>query len=303
MARELIKIKVGTYTGNGVDSTAITGVGFRPNLVIVKGTQQLGVWRVRPMTGDSTALFGNGTLAADKIQEFLSDGFQVGTNAQVNTNGTVYYYLAMSGAAAQDYFRTGLYIGNGSDDRSYTAGGLGFTPDLFVTAQQGANSAVWRSSSHSGDATSYFGTTTNQTNRIQNLISNGFQLGTNAEVNGSASKYSFFAIKNIPGAFMVGTYTGTGVDAKRITGLGFQPDAVFVKGNVASNMKIKTVDMSGANSQPLAATTAADALSIASFISDGFTIGTDASVNTAGSTYYWWAFKSGSFNVPLNRLS
>ena len=33
--------------------------------------------------------------ASDRIQSLMADGFQVGTKAQVNANGSTYYYLAL----------------------------------------------------------------------------------------------------------------------------------------------------------------------------------------------------------------
>ena len=40
--RSWIEVLTGTYVGNGVDNRPITGLGFQPDLVIVKATHQPG---------------------------------------------------------------------------------------------------------------------------------------------------------------------------------------------------------------------------------------------------------------------
>lgn len=299
MARANLYIKVGTYTGTGA-AQVITAPGFPAQFVLIKGGANAPVFRTKQMRLDSTALTSAAANATNNITALTTTGFAVGTDARVNANGTVYYYVAIAGNAAQAYFRTGLYRGSGGDNRDYTHGGLGFTPSLVLLKGDAAQSPNWKSSSISGDATSYFGSTTNQTNRIQSLISGGFQLGSNAEANGSGTEYFFMAMKALSRAFVVGSYTGNGVDGRTISGLGFAPDAVFVKGNTAQNSMLKTTDMGSNVAFPLAAATS-NTTSITALGSDGFTLGTNATTNSDGVTYYYCAWKSGSFVTPLSR--
>ena len=90
------QVSQGSYTGNGLDNRSITGVGFQPQMVWVKrDDSQASTWRPASALGD-TSLYWSATAAvADRIQALQADGFQVGTNAQVNTNAMVYYYLAL----------------------------------------------------------------------------------------------------------------------------------------------------------------------------------------------------------------
>jgi hypothetical protein len=91
-----------------------------------------------------------------------------------------------------------------------------------------------------------------------------------------------------------GTYTGDGLDDRSIAGVGFQPDVVIIKGNVAEQVVIRTSTMSGDVSKTLNAGTAFTPDWIQSLDADGFTVGTDARVNQSGIDYYWVAFSAGS---------
>ncbi len=85
-------ITTGTYTGTSVASTAITGVGFQPDMVIVK--------RYPSMTGDATMRFDASGFSTNQIQALESDGFQVGTDSVVNSGTVVYHWAAFTDTLA-----------------------------------------------------------------------------------------------------------------------------------------------------------------------------------------------------------
>ena len=101
---------------------------------------------------------------------------------------------------------------------------------------------------------------------------------------------------NDPTAFFNPTlYTGTG-SSNAITGLGFQPDIVWIK-NTASDFHVWTNAISGATkyvetNNTLVETTNAE--SVKSFDSDGFTVGTMNEVNTNTETFVSWNWKMGT---------
>ncbi|OGL46464.1 MAG: hypothetical protein A2W05_07105 [Candidatus Schekmanbacteria bacterium RBG_16_38_10] len=300
--RSNLQIKVGTYTGNGANDRNITGIGFRPDLVIVKGGANVACIRTKEMRGDSSMSLSSAlATAADQIQELLNDGFQVGTSVLANENLTVYWYIAIRGSAGQAHFRTGNYKGDGNDARDFITGGLGFTPDLVGIFGDTVQQKVWRSSSLAGDLTSFFGGVTPTTNLVQNLQSNGFQLGTSASVNSDTLEYFFFAMKVLAGVIAVGTYTGDGTNDRNITGVGFQPDYVIIKSGSTNQARIRTSNMTADSQCAYAGATAAASDGIQSLLADGFQIGANGSVNTNGVTYYWFAFKAGNFNAPITR--
>ena len=93
-----IRVASGSYTGTGVDNRAITGVGFQPDVVIVKSDDNSGVAEIRTstMAGDNTKpMTGNTALTANLIQSLTSDGFTLGTDNAVNRNNRAYDWVAM----------------------------------------------------------------------------------------------------------------------------------------------------------------------------------------------------------------
>lgn len=303
MPRYNLQIKVGTYTGNGVDNTSITGVGFRPQLVITKGGANIACFRTRHMSADSCAYFaGNTANFAGGIKGILDDGFQVGTDAKANANGTVYYYIAIRGTDAQQYFRTVVYKGNGSDSRQLTAAGVFFQPNIFWTKGDTAQNPSVRTEAVVGDDSWHFSGTVNGSNEIQNFVASGVELGTSARVNSSAVDYFATALRHFSGYITSGTYVGNGTSLS-VTGLGFQPDFVIVKdGATTSNAVFKTSEMSGLDSAPTGSSTLTTT-AITAFGADGFSLGNSVFANASGDTFYYFAFKAGNFNVPIARTA
>src|SRR3972149_9189690 len=110
-----------------------------------------------------------------------------------------------------------------------------------------------------------------------------------------------FALVLALGAFLVpspaqaqlgsGPYPGNGPSLP-ITGLGFQPDIVIVKGNVAQTAVMRTSTMTGDNTKPLVGATALTAGMVQSLDAGGFTLGANAAVDGSTIAYYWIAFKA-----------
>ena len=70
----------GSYIGNGIDSRAITGLGFQPDVVIIKSaTAKVAVIRTSTMSGDnSKEMVGATALQANRIQSLDTNGFTSG---------------------------------------------------------------------------------------------------------------------------------------------------------------------------------------------------------------------------------
>ena len=98
------RIKVGTYTGDSNDNRSIAGVGFRPEFVTVSNG-------VTPIPNTSTVFktaatgtssdyslvyvaYAPGYQGPDNIQAIQADGFQVGTDDNVNAFNEPLYYAA-----------------------------------------------------------------------------------------------------------------------------------------------------------------------------------------------------------------
>jgi len=103
----LARIKIGTYTGNGATSLAITGVGFSPKYVRIweRATSDgTGVYVGETNTAiiDDNAAGGavvaGTTFRDNEIISLDTDGFTVdddGADAHPNKNSSVYSYMAL----------------------------------------------------------------------------------------------------------------------------------------------------------------------------------------------------------------
>ena len=94
-------------------------------------------------------------------------------------------------------------------------------------------------------------------------------------------------------------YTGTGASLG-VTGVGFQPDFTWIKTRSGAVGHIQVDAIRGATKYLQSNNTNAegtDSNVVASFGSDGFTVGSDATTGGSGSTYVAWNWKAGVSNV------
>ena len=99
--------------------------------------------------------------------------------------------------------------------------------------------------------------------------------------------------------FNVVTYTGTG-SSLSVTGVGFQPDFVWVKGRSGATDHALYDAVRGVQKQLESNTTTAETTEttgLTAFGTDGFTVGSLAQVNTNAATYVGWAWKANGAGV------
>jgi len=312
-----MKVLSGSYVGDGTDNRAITGLGFQPDVVIVKGdTNRDAYCRTSTMTGDNTKTLGTALgLQANLIQSLDSDGFTIGNHTGVGSGTVNYHWVAFRAAAGE--MVVGSYTGNGSSQDITT---VGFQPDYVIVMAETTQLAVHRSSALPGTFTGKDGITSINTGTIATdrsyvfsghfsftggisaLLSNGFRVGSNAKVNASSVKYHYIAWKEIPGAMDVGAYEGNGIDDRNITGVGFEPGWVIVKSNYTSGGGNTQPNSNNAGTHHAKSLGAGNDTSLvftgfASFsdgiqklLSNGFQVGTHERVNSSGiERYYFWA--------------
>jgi predicted ribosomally synthesized peptide with SipW-like signal peptide len=191
---ESLTLKVGTYTGSGV-ARSITGVGFSPSFVAVMGAGATAP--VLRMTGMTRAFaFDSGTGSTTQITSLDANGFSLGTDSAVNTNGTAYHYIAFEDATGTS--KVGTYTGNATAGRSIT--GTGFQPSfVLVRANDTATSRAGRQrpASLTGTNSQGFNALANVTTSITALQSNGFQVGNDASVNANSVAYYYLTLKDV----------------------------------------------------------------------------------------------------------
>lgn len=284
-----------SHIGNGTSPRAISDVGFQPDLVFTKqSTAVAGAWRTSSMGTNVAQFFTNvvqdGTGA--NYTTLDANGFTVG--ATLNASAGIYYDVAFKNATGE--INVGTYTGNATDNRNIT--GIGFEPDfVFVKNANATVSATYLVPESHGDSASLFTASANLVNSIQALQSDGFQVGSDSTSNGSGNTIFWVAFggaaANFGGAgtftMATGSYTGTG-NYQIIEGLDFRPDLVMIKGNTAQAGIFRTRSMAGDSSAYLDSATANVAGAINSMNVDGFTVGTSATTNSSGVTYYWTAY-------------
>lgn len=301
----------GTYSGNGTDARSITGTGFQPDMVVIKNStsgttnNRRSVMSGDKHFGDLVSYVSDAVAdATNMVEELESDGFQVGTGVNTNESGSTMYWFAFGGAPNMTGNGTftmaqGSYTGSGAT-RSIAS--VGFAPDLVLIKDNAANYAVFRIRQMAGDTTAYLAAgTADFAGGITSLNSNGFSLGTSTITNTNGNTYHWQAFGNAyesdtgTGAtdFATGVYYGNGIDARVIADMPFQPDLVATKRNATTAAVFRTSAQSGDLTSSFAAT-AESANMFEALSTNGFQLGTNAAVNTSGSLYRWFAFKTGT---------
>lgn len=184
-------MKVGSYTGDGTYNQDITGIGFMPEFVIVMSAERKpAVMRSSTMT--LTYWFEGDGGASNCIISFDPDGFSVGSSSKANKNGVTYHYVAWN--AAPEKMNVGWYWGNMVDNRTIT--GVGFEPCYLIIRKAAAcNDAAHKSDSigKTKDESMDFRASSNDSNEIQKLLPDGFEVGSDTQVNQNNTKIHWIA--------------------------------------------------------------------------------------------------------------
>lgn len=195
------------------------------------------------------------------------------------------------------YVTSGTYTGDGTDNRNISTSESFPIKFLWLhatTAQSNnAGGGIWSITPATDLAGPNYQNDTAQSNIIQSLGTGTFQVGsgaTNYNANRSSVVYYYMALGGDDADIKLGSYTGNATDNRAITGVGFQPLAVFIMGT-GNNIKVARFANTGDTSH-LLANSADSANLIQSLDSDGFTIGTESPVNTNSQTYYYVAIRS-----------
>ena len=286
---ETTRMTTGHYIGDGLDNRSIAGLGFRPDLVFVKGDrEEPTVVRSATMSDDAAKELGTSTsLTANRIQSLDTDGFTVGSDTAVNAAGADYYWVAFRGAPGQ--MALGYYLGDDSDDRLID--GLGFEPGYVIVMGAEDRQVVQRFPSEIGDASRNFDATGETEDHIQSFAADGFQIGKHAEVNKSEEIFHYVAWQIAPGVIEGASYLGTGADDRDIIDVGFRPGFMILS---AASSAYETVHRPGSLTGDKTLVANGDTAyenGIQTFLDDGFQVGSDVSVNRLDDTYHWIAFR------------
>jgi uncharacterized delta-60 repeat protein len=295
------QVAVGTYLGDGTDDRAIA-VGFAPDLVLVTnesagGDNRETVLRTAVMTGDLSCEIAS-KCDVNRVQDLVPSGFVVGSDAAVNKLARRYHWVAMRSDACTADLAIGSYVGNDGDNRQI--GGAGFSP-TYVMVKRADYSTVGyqRFAAEVGDASFPMNGGSEAVNRIQALLGDGFEVGTNAAVNLGGATYYWVAWRQVPGGSATGTYVGNGLDARVIGGLGFTPAWLVVRGSGSRQTLHRPASIpAGTDLSIFFESTNANTDRIESLLADGFRVGTNDQVNRNGVTYFDFALTSTTSTCP-----
>ncbi len=284
----------GSYTGDGVDDKAITGLPFQPDMVMIKAaasyycnmaTQDMPV-------GYSKNSGGPSALLTNRIKSLTADGFTVGTANEVNTSGTVYHWVAMQTGSLE--MSTGKYTGDGSAGRDLT--GIGFWPDwVWVFGAEATNSFMRSGYMPEG----YTFTGSGNSNRITALIDDGFTVGSHADVNEVGTEYYYVTFKSGVNTAYVGTYDGDGTDDRDIAAADFLYGFIMIKAHYSYDTRWKTASVPGNQSLRMSSSYSASEESIYSMGNGSFRVMDHTSVNRNNRTYSYLAFQNWVGGDPL----
>jgi hypothetical protein len=325
---------VALWTGNG-SALSITGLGFNPDLVWIKGrsgaTDHALYDSVRGATID---LVSNSTAAettqTQGLTAFNSDGFSLGTLAKVNTNAATYAGWAFdagsstvtntSGTISSQVranpsagFSVVTWTGNGA---SATVGhGLGVAPSfLIVKSRSTSNSWViyhralggafyllFDTSAAGGSANATWGSANSDP------TASVFSVGSGAATNGNGSNFVAYCFAPVAGYSAFGSYTGNGSADGPMVFTNMRPRWIMLKRtDTASNWSIIDTVRKGYNvdNDALFPNTAdsENPNDLADILSNGFKLrsGT-ASVNASAGTYIYAAFAEAPFALARAR--
>ncbi len=297
-----------TYSGVSDDDVNVTGLGLHANLLLVKNRTTARNWNVvdqgrgatKKMVLNSAA---DEVTAADNIQAFIDDGVQIGTNLDVNGAGETFVAYGWEAFGKNYGFNAVPYTGGGSARN--VGHFLGTTPEFMIVKGRdvggagdwyvyhknlngGSTPEQWHLKLNNGDAEVQQADIWEDTAPGTTLM----RVGANAEVNGLFDLFVAYIFAPVAGVSAFGGYDGTGASLS-ITGLGFSPNLVVIKGrSFTSPWGVYDTDRGATirlqfNASAIEATVAQG---LTSFDSDGFTVGTANEVNNSAQTYIWMAW-------------
>ena len=329
------------YTGNATDGVNITNDAnagnFKPDWIWIKNRTGGADWHdlTDSTRGVTKSLFSNTTSAESTqtgaVQAFLTDGFTIGDNTQVNRNANNYaaWQWKANGATTTSNtdgsitstvqanttagFSIVTYTGTGS---TATVGhGLGAVPKMIIVKKRSGN-ADWRVYHESLNNTHVIYLNTTQASETGSDVWNNtsptssvFTVNTNGGVNASSATYVAYCFAEKQGYSKFGGYTGNGNSNGPFVYTGFKPAWVMVKNtagttnwNMYDNKRstFNTVDdILMANSSDAESAVSGKAID---FLSNGFKLrGSDNETNDNGDVHIYMAFAQNPF-VAINGI-
>ena len=306
-----------TYVGDRPTNAGKTGMGFRPDLVIIKGRSFSDHWSVLDSTRGANVLGTNLTDAQSSFSGFSfdSDGFTVGSSGQANSNGETHIGWGWKAAAGTTTSNTqgsvtsqvqanqvagfSIVSWTGTGAINTVGHGLSSAPELILIKDTDSNSSDWQVFAEPiGNSNKLvLNTTAAQSSTTRwNSTSPTSTVFTLRDIGleGSLIAYCFHSVD---GYQKIGSYSGTG-SSLEVT-VGFQPRFVLIRKISPGGDRWLVVDsFRGGNTNNDSFLDFQDTLSERdmnatnglTFNSNSFTVNTtDGALNNSSGTYIYWA--------------
>jgi hypothetical protein len=315
------------YTGTG-SSLNVTGLNFKPDWVWTKFRSASNSHYIfDAVRGTNKVIFSDGTYTeatiSDGLNSFNSDGFTLGTNVNVNQNGTTFVSWNWLGANTTVSNTSGTitstvsanttsgfsivsYTGNGTSGAT-VGHGLGVAPKMIIVKNRTRVDA-WPVDCRAVSGIMYL----NETGALGSYgstepfvstapTSTVFSLGSAGNTNFNTSSLIAYCFAEIKGFSKFGSYTGNGSSNGTFVYTGFKPAFVMVKSTGAGANWLmqnnKILGYNPSNAELYANLTNAEVTADrADLLSNGFKARINSGENnSSGVTYIYMAFAETPF--------
>jgi hypothetical protein len=313
------------------------GLGKKPDFILTKNLDATSSWGgYHSSVGATKSMFintvGSGTVSADYFNdtEPTTSVFTVNDSNNTHSYGTTNEFIAYCWTAKDGVSKFGSYTGNGSSTGPFVE--CGFKPRMVIVKRTDANSNWFMYDTIRGTNNKLYaegnydengedgGSTTSNT--ILSL-STGFQMTSGNGSNTNGGTYIFMAwaenfsadadfkslnTANLPAPtvkdgsqyFNTILWAGNNANPRTLSGVGFQPDWVWLKDRTQTTNHRLVDSVRGAGNTLKSNLTSAETSSevagtITAFTSDGFTVeGTSnvEGVNLSGDNFVAWNWKA-----------
>jgi hypothetical protein len=257
--------------------------------------------------GSQYAYVGAATVSSRSSVAYLgavTGQFMYNANSPASSfaNGSIYDYSTASSSTSGDVVGVALdfdtnvitFYKNGVSQGVFSSGVLSSETWVPAFKSNNSSSAVF----NFGQDSSFAGSKTRQGNTDANGIGDFYYTPPTGYLALCTDNLAEPTIVDSETQFNVVTYTGTG-SSNPVSGVGFQPDFVWIKNRSATSSNKLMDVVRGAGQQLESDTTNAEATNsnFASFDSDGFTVVSGTAYNLSGNSYVAWCWKAGGTAV------
>jgi MYXO-CTERM domain-containing protein len=290
------QLRTGVYEGAGHVPLMVTGLGFRPDVVIVKADLSVGgaLSTSTMPPGITKTLSESGALVTDGVVSLDDDGFTVmETSWRVNRKDSSYAWAAFR--ADPDELVVGTYVGDGREGRHVRA--LSWRPGLLFIVAEASAPLHWRTSAMPTGTSFQAGETPLHLGRILDFDDRGFFLGAHPAVNAEGTTYHYVAFRPRPDGLHVGSYRGDGAPDRKIGPAG-PAELVLLKPNASTHLLFRPRALEGERTPYFFALPHASDR-IGPLGDDGVRVGAHSEVNAVDVEHYFAIWSAG----PRARLN